>query len=169
MNISIVAAISKNYVIGKNNQLCWYSKKDMRNFYNITKNGAVLMGRKTWESLPKKPLVKRKNLILSRTYNPSACRKYQDVFIFNNISSVLEFFNSLNYTELFVIGGGEIYRQFFPICNKLYLTVVDCEFDGDSFFPKINWARWEKDCKLEKSWVENGLNFTFSVLKKNSV
>ena len=132
--ITLIAACSKNRVIGKDNQLPWHLTEDLKRFKKITTSKVVLMGRKTYESIGR-PLPNRTNLVLTRdkTFAP------QGVYVYNNLEEVLPIFN-----DIVVIGGGEIYKQMIKMADVIELTLVDKEFDGDAFFPEINLNIWEE-------------------------
>jgi dihydrofolate reductase len=136
MIISIVVAISENHVIGKDNKLLWYLPNDLKHFKDITTGHTVIMGRKTYESVGK-PLPKRRNVIITR----------QDIAIegcevANSIETALAL--SKDEEEVFIVGGAEIYKQSLHLTNRIYLTIVHKEFDGDSFFPEINKNEWNE-------------------------
>jgi len=151
--ISIIAALAKNGVIGKDNQLPWGIKKDMKRFKKLTLKKPVIMGRKTYKSIGK-PLPDRINIILTRKKNLEipGCKT------FNSIKKVLEF--TKEFEETFVIGGDSIYKQFLPLTKKMYLTIIDKEFGGDTYFPDYNNEKWKK---VEE---ENFDNFKFITLEK---
>jgi dihydrofolate reductase len=144
--ISIIVAIAKNHAIGKNNQLLWHISNDLKRFKNITKGHTVIMGKRTFESLPNGPLPKRRNIVLSDKPNDyiEGCE------IANSIGHALEM--SHNETEVFIIGGGSVYSQFMPLANRLYLTIVDKDFDADTFFPAIDFSSWKL---VEKIIIDN--------------
>jgi dihydrofolate reductase len=134
--INIIVASSKNRVIGKDNQLPWNLPEDLKHFKKLTTGNVVVMGRKTHQSIGK-PLPNRLNVILSRDtkwYNPLG----DNCVVCYSIEEVLERFK---YRDLFVIGGSEIYNQFLKYANKIYLTHIDKDFEGDSYFPELsdNW------------------------------
>lgn len=131
--ISLIACMSKNYVIGNDNRLIWHLPEDLKHFKTITSGHAVVMGRKTYESIGK-PLVDRKNYILTKNtdYKASGC------IIVNSIRDVID----LN-EKIFIIGGSEIYNLFLPFANKIYLTIINENFVGDTYFPKFNLDEWE--------------------------
>jgi dihydrofolate reductase len=131
--ISIIVAMSSNRVIGKDNQLPWHLTEDLKHFKKITTDNVVVMGRKTHQSIGK-PLPNRLNVILSRDvkwYKPLG----DNCVICYSIEEVLERFK---YRNLFIIGGSEIYNQFLPHTDKIYLTHIEKEFNGDSYFPPLN-------------------------------
>jgi len=127
MVIHIIWAQDNNSGIGKNDKLPWHIPEDLKNFKNITKNNTIIMGRKTWDSLPIKPLPNRKNIVLSR-------KKIKNVECYNSITNCLKSIESEN--NVFIIGGGEIYKQFFDYAKYLHITFIDSVNDDiDTFFP----------------------------------
>lgn len=138
--ISIIAAVARNGVIGKGNRLLWHLPEDMRHFRETTRGKPVIMGRKTWESLPDsfRPLPGRLNIVVSR--NPS----YQSPEALR-ASTLDEAISKAGHAEeLFVIGGAELYRLAMPLADRLYLTEIDQDFDGDAFFPGISAGDWRE-------------------------
>ena len=141
MKIKIIAAVCKNNGIGKNNSLPWKSKSDLKFFSETTKgnfNNAVLMGRKTWESL-NKPLINRFNIIIS---SKKLDDSLPNVKVFKNIDDAILFSNSKNFDTLWVIGGAQIYKTFLNhYCNLIqecFITQIEEEHDCDTFFPNLN-------------------------------
>ena len=129
--ISIIAAVSENGVIGKNNKLPWNIPSDLEFFKNKTNGHPVLMGRKTFESIGS-PLPNRKNIIITRNKNYNS--KYDDIIIKNNIESAIK--EGLKYDkDIFIIGGSEIYKQSFPYIDDMWITQIHDKFEGDSYFP----------------------------------
>ncbi len=150
MNISIIVAMSKNYGIGKNNQLPWHLPNDLKRFKQITMGHPVVMGRKTFESILValgKPLPGRDNLILTSSlkFNEVPNSQVGDYQCFNNIDTLLKHLKA-NYVdkEIMIIGGAEVYKQFLPLANKIYLTLVDTVLDADVYFPEIDLSLWQK-------------------------
>lgn len=139
MIISLVVAASENNVIGKNNQLLWHLPKDMKFFKNVTWGMPVVMGRKTFESLGSKPLNGRKNIIITR--QPGW--KSEDVSVVNSVDAASALANELGYKEIFIIGGGEIYMIAYERANKIYMTRVHTELEGDTYFPVIEKDDWK--------------------------
>ncbi|SEF59694.1 MULTISPECIES: dihydrofolate reductase [Parabacteroides] len=136
--ISIIAAIADNNAIGKNQQLLWHMPEDMKHFKELTTGHAVIMGRKTFESLSK-PLANRKNIVL--TTLPEA--GFVDCFACESMGAALDICEKED--EIFIIGGALVYRQALRIANKMYITRIHHEFeDATSFFPVINWDLWEE-------------------------
>jgi dihydrofolate reductase len=135
--ISIIVAIAKNYAIGKDNDLLWHISNDMKWFKKHTSGHQVIMGKKTWESLPIKPLPKRTNVVITDVAGES----FEGCKMAYSIEEALEYCNEVE--ESFIIGGGSIYAQFLPHATKLYLTKVHKDFDADIFFPEINFEDWK--------------------------
>jgi dihydrofolate reductase len=133
--ISIIVAIAKNYAIGKDNKLLWHISADMKRFKRLTEGHQVIMGKLTYESLPVRPLPNRKNIIISDNMQDS----FEGCTTVHSIEEALALCN--DQEESFIIGGGSVYRQFLPLSNKLYLTIIDKDFDADTFFP-IDLSQW---------------------------
>ena len=160
--ISLIAAIGRNNELGKDNTLLWRLPADMKHFKEITMLHAVVMGRKTFESIGK-PLPNRRNIVITRDVN----YKNNEVEVTHSVSEALDFVGN-NEEEIFVIGGGELYEQFMPIADKLYITHIDAE-DGnaDTFFPEIIPIVWNEVSHKEYEKDEkNPFNYTFSVYEK---
>jgi dihydrofolate reductase len=137
-NISIIVAIAENNAIGQDNELLWKLSDDLRRFKKITTGHTVIMGRRTFESLPDGALPNRINLVLSDKPGEvlANCRMAY------SIEEALAFCDEKE--ESFVIGGGMIYKQFLPHARKLYITKVHEEFEADTFFPEINYDEWNE-------------------------
>ncbi|MDR0230523.1 MAG: dihydrofolate reductase [Dysgonamonadaceae bacterium] len=162
MDISIIVAIGERNEIGRNNGLLCYLPADLKHFKELTSGHTIVMGRKTFESLPKGALPNRKNIVLTRSKNLS----FDNCLIYSSLSEVID--NEIDSNEMFIIGGGELYRQALPLANKLYLTKIHAEFDdADVFFPEINYAEWEEVSREEHKADEKNLyDYTFLLLIK---
>lgn len=137
--LSIIVATAKNNAIGKDNSLLWHISEDLKRFKEITSGHKILMGRKTFESLPG-ILPNRPHIVLTRDNNFTV--DSDKVTVIHSLDEVIkEYKNSSE--EVFVIGGGEIYNLLMPYANKLYLTKVKKDFDADTFFPQIDMNDWE--------------------------
>jgi dihydrofolate reductase len=158
--ISIIVAIAENNVIGANNQLIWHISDDLKRFKALTTDHHIIMGRKTFESIGK-PLPKRTNIIVSR--NPNY--KIEGCIVVPSLEAAIEV--SASEAEVFIIGGGELYRQAMPLAKKLYLTRVHKVFEGDTFFPKIDLKDW-KILSREgvKSDEKSGIEYEFVNFEK---
>jgi len=137
MTISLVVAAANNNVIGKDNQLLWRLPNDMRFFKNVTWGMPVVMGRKTFESL-KEPLKGRKNIVLSRQRLVG-----ENVVVVNSLEDAIFLVKQMDVKEMMVIGGGEVYKLAFEKAKRIYLTRVDAEPEGDTWFPAIDPKVWK--------------------------
>ncbi len=160
--ISIIAAIGKNNELGKKNQLLWSLPADMKHFKETTSGHTVIMGQKTYESIGR-PLPNRKNIVLTKDLNFKA----EGIEVSHSLEDTL---NSLKDSEeeVFVIGGGQIYKQSLDFADKLYITHVDMEdIDADTFFPEIIPITWNEISHEEhKRDEKNPHDYTFSVYEK---
>ncbi len=141
MPISLIAAVAKNNVIGHENDLPWYLPEDLKRFKELTTGHPVLMGRKTFESIMRrlgKPLPNRLNILITRESN---YKVPPEVMIYDDLQKALEDYQD---KDLFVIGGGQIFAQTIDQADVLYITHVEFESKGDSFFPKIDPDIWKK-------------------------
>ena len=159
--ISIIVAIAENYAIGKDNQLLWHLSEDLKRFKLLTTGHTIIMGKKTFESLPKKPLPNRTCLVITDVPGEiiEGCKMaYSIDDAINNMDT---------YKENFIIGGGSIYRQFLPFAQKLYLTRVHKNFEADCFFPEINFNEW-KLMTEEKNLIDekSGLEYSYQVYER---
>lgn len=137
MKISMIAAMAKNNVIGRDNDMPWHLPDDLKFFKSKTVGKPVIMGRKTFESIGSRPLPNRPNLVVSR--NTELVCKGATVF-----SSVDEALASLvNVEEVIIMGGGQLYEEMLPRADRLYLTLIDAEIEGDTFFPAWQALAWE--------------------------
>jgi dihydrofolate reductase len=132
--ISLIAAMSKNRVIGNNNSLIWKLPADMKRFKEITTGKTVIMGRKTYESIGR-PLPNRRNIIITRngSYSVDGCE----------VTSSLEKAIEISNGDAMIIGGGEIYTQALSIADKVHLTIIHEDFEGDTYFPEMG-EEWVK-------------------------
>ena len=155
--LSIIVAKAKNNVIGKNNQLIWHIPEDMKRFREMTTGHTIIMGRKTFESLGK-VLPNRKHIVFSQ--NPDFKVKDENVEVVHSMLQIQEYIE--NDEENFVIGGAMIYNLLMKYVKKIYLTQINKDFDGDSFFPKIDEKIW-KEISKESGFKceENNLEFEY--------
>lgn len=142
--ISLIVAAAENNAIGKNNQLLWHLPNDLKFFKNTTWGMPVIMGRKTYESV-NKPLPGRFNIVITR----QADWKAEGVITATDLNDALEKAKATNCNELFVIGGGEIYKQAFEMAGTLYITRVHASFEADTFFPAVDEAIWKRTHTLD--------------------
>jgi len=157
--ISIIAAIDLNNAIGKDNKLLYHLPADLARFKLITTGHSIIMGRKTFESLPNGALPNRRNIIITRNKKIAfpGCE---------TATSVEEAINMCyNEDEVFIIGGGQIYEQALEFADSLYLTVIHHIFtNADTFFPKVNWIKWSKiSSEVHQPDENNSYKYTFEV------
>lgn len=155
--IKIIVAVSKNRFIGKDNRLLWKLSSDLKRFKTLTLGQSVVMGRKTFESIGK-PLPGRRNIIVTRNegYQSENCE------VVNSIEEALLLTNN----DCFIIGGGEIYSQSLGISDKVYLTLVDCEIQGDVIFPELD-STWREISRTDfESDEKNEYKYSFIEYEK---
>ena len=158
--LTIIAAVSINNVIGNNNKLIWKLSNDLKRFKNLTTNHSVIMGRKTFESLPN-PLPNRDNIVITRDTNYSK----PNIQVCSSIEDAINL--TKTDTQPFIIGGGEIYSQTINIVDKIELTRVHEEFDGDAYFPEIPLDIFELINKENyNSDLENEFDYSYLTYKK---
>jgi len=135
--LSIIVAVAENNAIGKDNDLIWYISDDLKRFKRLTTGHTILMGRKTYESLPNGALPKRENVVITRNEN----LELKGCTILHSVEEAIERYAN-SPQEIFVIGGGSIYEKLLPYAKKIYLTKVHASFEADVFFPKIDESKW---------------------------
>jgi dihydrofolate reductase len=153
--ISIIVAIAANGAIGKNNDLLWNIPADLKRFRKLTIGHCVLMGKNTWYSLPRRPLPGRVNIVM--TDDPCEC--IDDCISSYSVEDALS--KCPGDREVFVIGGGMVYRQFMEIADRLYITHVHKEFEADTFFPEIDPLIW-KEVDREDHDKDEATGFSYS-------
>ena len=159
MTISIIAAIGRNGEAGKNGGLLCHLPADLKHFKEITSGHTVIMGRKTFESLPKGPLPNRRNMVVSR----NSGLKIEGAEVYPSPDAA--FMGLIDENEVFVIGGGQIYRQVLPVADKLYLTKIDADFpEADVFFPEIDFSVW-RETGRETFLADEKNPYSFSFLE----
>ena len=162
--IKILVACDENRVIGKNNQLIWHLPADLKRFKNLTTGHVIIMGRKTYESIGR-PLPGRTSVIITRQPD------YQvpGAIVVASIDQALKVCSEGKETdqEIFVIGGAEIYHQAFELCQRIYITEIQQEFDGDTLFPELNQQEW-REISREKHRLnaDDGLEYHFVALNR---
>lgn len=140
--ISIIVAVSENNVIGKDNALIWHLPADIKYFKEKTTGHCVITGRKNYESIPEKfrPLPNRINIVITRQADYHA----SGTIVVNSIEKAIEKAKETSDTEIFIIGGAEIYKQCLRYTDRIYLTQICHSFEGDAFFPKISLENWKE-------------------------
>jgi dihydrofolate reductase len=165
MIISLIAAVTNNSVIGKNNDLPWHLPDDMKYFMQTTKGHHAIMGRKNYESLPTKfrPLPNRTNIVVTRQSSLHA----PGCIVVNSLESALGIAKQNGEPEVFIIGGAAIYELGLPFADKLYLTEIQAEIEGDTYFPQIDFVEWrETSRKHHESDARHRYAFDFVVYEK---
>jgi dihydrofolate reductase len=147
-NISIIVAIAENNAIGKNNELLWHLPDDLKRFKKLTTGHTVIMGRKTFLSLPAGALPNRTNIVISDIPG----EEFPGCIMAGSIEDAMSKTDDMK--ECFIIGGGMVYRQFLPHASKLYITRIHASFDADTFFPEINYDEWEEVTREVKPATE---------------
>jgi dihydrofolate reductase len=156
--ISLIAALAQNRAIGKDNQLLWHLPEDMRYFRDTTRGKTVIMGRKTWESLPAafRPLPARRNIVVTRNHHYAA----EGATVTCSLPEAIAIAGEND--ETFIIGGAELYRQALPLAQRLYLTEIAQPYDGDVFFPEVEAAQWLEVSRTPQRSA-SGMEFAFVV------
>jgi dihydrofolate reductase len=162
--ISIIVAIAEDFGIGNKNDLLWHIPEDLKRFKNLTYGQAIIMGKKTWESLPKKPLPGRKNIVI--TDDP--LERFEGSITAYSIEDALS--KCDRNEEIFIIGGGSIYRQFMPLADRLYITHIHKSAPADTFFPVIEPEIWEPIEKEEYNQDEKGnIPYTYIIYQRKKL
>ncbi len=167
MSISIIVAVAENNVIGKDNALIWHLPADMKFFKEKTTGHCVITGRKNYESIPEKfrPLPNRTNIIITRQKNYAA----PGTIVVGSIEEAIEKAKETDDDEIFIIGGAEIFKQTLHLADKIYYTKIYHSFEGDTFFPEINYMEWKEINKTAHLADEkNNYNYSFFEFEKFS-
>ena len=157
--ISIIAAVAKNNVIGKKGALPWHLPEDLKHFRRITLGKTVVMGQKTLDSIVAvigKPLPDRKNVVLTRNL---AYKAPEGVVVYYDLNKAL---SELSDDDIFIAGGGEIFKQTFDLAQKLYITHIDQEPEGDVYFPEITPEKWLKTSEEKRE------GFSFAIYERKN-
>ncbi len=162
MIISTIVAVAKNNVIGKDNDIPWYLPADLKYFKKITTGHHIVMGRKCYESIGR-PLPKRTNVVVTRNpfFIATGC------LVTHNVAEAVQLAEANGEEEVFIIGGGQIYEIALPHVDRIYLTEVDLEVEGDIFFPEIDKNNWTlvKETKHQAD-EKNEYDYTFKILER---
>jgi dihydrofolate reductase len=166
VSIAMIVAMAKNRVIGRNNKLPWYLPNDLKYFKTTTMGKPVVMGRKTYESIGK-PLPGRSNIVV--TTNPDF--RADGVQIVHSIDQALVLAESIALVEgageVMVIGGAQLYAEILPRVQRLYLTLVHAEVEGDAFFPVLDWNQWRQMRREDfKAQGPNPFDYSFVILQR---
>ena len=161
MLISIIAAVAENNAIGKDNRLLWHIPEDLKHFKQFTTGHAVIMGRKTFDSIGK-PLPNRQNIVLTRNTRLSANPNVEVA------SSMHEALQAVRGEEVFIIGGESVYRAAMPLAQRLYITRVYADFEADTFFPNIGNEWRIADSKGISLCEKSGLRYAFLTYERSA-
>ena len=133
--VSIIVAIAQNGTIGDKNALLWHIKEDMRFFRTTTSGHPVIMGRKTFESLGSRPLPKRKNIVITRSD-----MEFEGAFVAHSLEEAIAM--AEGDEEIFIMGGAQIYAQALEVADRMYITRVERDYEGDTSFPAVDYSKW---------------------------
>jgi dihydrofolate reductase len=171
--LSALVAVAKNRVIGKNNAMPWRLSPDLKRFKALTMGHPIIMGRKTYESIGR-PLPGRTSIIITSQTE----YEVQGAIVVHSIAEALracyedkgneEKPLTTDGTESFVIGGADIFRQMLPLCDRLYVTEIQRDFDGDVLFPEFNQEEWKETSREKHRWDDNGLEYHFVVFDRKT-
>lgn len=162
--LSIIVAKAQNNIIGKDNKLLWHISEDLKRFKDLTTGHTIIMGRKTFESLGR-ILPNRKHIVF--TQNPDFKVNDENVKVVHSMLEIQEYIDSKE--ENFVIGGAMIYNLLMPYVNKMYVTELHKDFEGDAFFPKINSDIWKEISREKgKNTEENDLDYDFVIYERKN-
>ena len=161
MNIALVAAVAKNRVIGRQGKIPWHIKDDLLHFKNLTTASAVIMGRKTYESIGE-PLPNRTNIVMTR--RPGRLKDIREVYSKNQALAVALEFSK----DIYIIGGENIYREFLPLAKKMFLTEIALEVSGDTHFPEWAKKEWIEVSRINKEDQSQDIKYSFVEYKRVS-
>ncbi|HHQ4803916.1 type 3 dihydrofolate reductase [Aeromonas veronii] len=162
MKISMIAALAKKQVIGKNNLMPWHMPADLAHFKRVTLGKPVLMGRKTFESIGR-PLPGRRNLVISRNPDYQA----EGIEVVGSVEAALALLAGSSVEELMVIGGGHLYAEMLPRADCLYLTRIDLAVEGDTRFPAFDDGQWQRvDCESHPADEKNPHPYSFETWQR---
>jgi len=169
MRVSLIVALSENHVIGRNNKLPWYLPNDLKYFKQVTMGKPIVMGRKTYESIGK-PLPGRVNIVVTRNKDWSA----EGVRVVHSLENAFELAASIaeidGQDEVMIIGGDQIYKSALPMVDRMYLTEVHAQVDGDAFFPEFDRDAWQELGREDYQASEpNPYDYSFVVYDRKSL
>lgn len=159
--ISIISALAKNRAIGKRNALPWYLPADLKHFKETTLNKTIVMGLNTFKSIGERALPNRKSIVLSDVDYKVA----EGIFLVKSIDEILEM--TKGEAEVMICGGAMVYQQFLPLADRLYLTYIDHDFEGDIFFPEFDASDWQEIIRENHEPDEKNLYpYSFVILER---
>ena len=157
--ISIIAAVADNFAIGKSNNLPWHLPADLKHFRQLTTGHAVVMGKRTFESLPKGPLPNRKNIVLTSIMSEGVNEGYFEADSLEDAIFLCE-----HETQVFIIGGATVYKQCLDKVDYMYITWIHSKFSADTFFPEIDLGQWE-EVKREDYEADDVNQYSYSFVE----
>jgi dihydrofolate reductase len=164
MRISIIVAVAENGVIGRGGTLPWRLSADLQRFKRLTMGHTIIMGRRTWESIGR-PLPGRQTVVVTR--QPNYRLEDPTVTVASSLEQARKTAQNAGDDEAFIVGGAELYRAALPEADRLYLTRVDAEVDGDTFFPEVAWSEWRLiDSDQHGADAKNEHAFTFETYER---
>lgn len=162
MILSHIVAVSQNFVIGKNNSLPWRMPEDMQYFHRVTDGHIVIMGRKNYQANGK-ALKNRTNIVITRNrnFNP------EDAVVVHSIEAAINHARSYHPEEVFIVGGGKIYKRTLEMVDRIYITLIETEVEGDAFYPEIQFSDYKIVSRISKKADENNpYDHTYYILEK---
>ena len=165
ITLSHIVAVSQNNVIGMNNKLPWHIPEDLKYFRDTTKHKALIMGRKTFQSVGE-ALPDRLNVVLTK----DRAFKKKGIIVFSSFKEALQYCKQVEILEkygkeIFIVGGGEIYRQTLPLMDRLYITRINKEYEGDAFYPEIPMDQFKEVGRIDKT---EPVSFSFLIYERIS-
>lgn len=163
MSLSIIVAMTRDHAIGVANTLPWHLSEDLQHFKRVTLGCPVVMGRKTYESIGR-PLPGRLNIVISRSehFQAAGCERSASLQEALKLAQL-----AADGKEYFVIGGGDIYTQALPYAQRLYVTWVEADMDGDTYFPDVDWSQWTCNSNEQYPVIE-GREYAFEICSYKS-
>ena len=160
--ISIIVAIAENYAIGCHNKLPWHLPADLKHFKELTTGHAIIMGRKTFESLPNGALPNRKNIVLRSVFSDGITEGYFEASSAENALKIAQ-----SEEQIFIIGGSSVYGEFLDKADSMYITWIHAEFEADTFFPEIDFSKWKEVSRVNhKADEKNRYDYSFVEYQK---
>lgn len=162
--MTIIASVGNHWELGRDGDLCWHIPEDLRRFKRLTMDGTVIMGRKTWDSLPKKPLPGRTNIVISRGEVAG-----EGFILVRSLEEALNVAGSqTDADKIFVIGGESVYRAAMPLADRLEITRIYAEdTEADKFFPEITPDEWDKVETTEPAETASGLRYGYETYRRH--
>ncbi|MFW6093056.1 MAG: dihydrofolate reductase [Pseudomonadota bacterium] len=166
MHIALIWAMTRNGVIGRDNDLPWHLPREMKHFMVTTRGHPVIMGRRTFESMDR-PLPRRTNIVVTRQRDYHAAGAVVVATLEEALDAARRQAAADGVDEVFVIGGAELYRRAFDVATRLYVTEIDAELEGDTFFPALDWTPWQRISRERyEADQANPYAFTVSVFER---